>query len=209
MEILRLGVESELQLPAYATSTAVWDLSQVCNLHHSSQQHQILNSLSKARDQSHILMDTSRVHFHWTTRGTHLWHFVSFLRQMYWNTIVLKCEGGSQVGSGDICLSCKSALFLSMAILRPSPALKPTVYLLIWKHLYNLCIAHSGTFSEATTVTVNWKGDRMSWKNLYHGHIPSATETVAILFIYLFVYLFLWPHLRHMEVLRPGTESKP
>ena len=35
MEVPRLGVESELQLPAYATATATWDLSHVCNLHHS------------------------------------------------------------------------------------------------------------------------------------------------------------------------------
>ena len=34
MEVLRLEVKSELQMPAYATATAMWDLSQVCNLHH-------------------------------------------------------------------------------------------------------------------------------------------------------------------------------
>ena len=39
MEIPRLGVESALQGPAYptATATATWDLSCVCDLHHSSQ----------------------------------------------------------------------------------------------------------------------------------------------------------------------------
>ena len=31
------------------------------DLHHSSQQHRILNPLSEARDLTHILMDTSRV----------------------------------------------------------------------------------------------------------------------------------------------------
>ena len=31
MEVPRLGVESELQLPAYTTATATWDLS--CQLH--------------------------------------------------------------------------------------------------------------------------------------------------------------------------------
>ena len=35
----------------------------VCVLHHSSRQHWILNPLSKARDQSCILTDTSRVRF--------------------------------------------------------------------------------------------------------------------------------------------------
>ena len=33
----------------------------VAGLHHSSQQRWILNPLSKARDQTHVLMDTSRV----------------------------------------------------------------------------------------------------------------------------------------------------
>ena len=51
MEAPMLGVQSELQLPAYARATAMWDLSRVCNIHHSSQQqHQILNPLSKARE---------------------------------------------------------------------------------------------------------------------------------------------------------------
>ena len=56
-EVSRLVVESELQLPAYVTSTAMWDLSHICNLHHRSQQHGILNPLSEARDQTHILME--------------------------------------------------------------------------------------------------------------------------------------------------------
>ena len=37
MEVPRLGVESELQLPASATAIAVLDPSRVCDLHHSSQ----------------------------------------------------------------------------------------------------------------------------------------------------------------------------
>ena len=36
MEVPRLGVETELQLPAYATATATLDLSLICDLHHSS-----------------------------------------------------------------------------------------------------------------------------------------------------------------------------
>ena len=65
MEVSRLGVESELQLLAYATATATAtatpDPSHTCDLHHSSWQYPILNPLSKARDQSHIFMDTSQV----------------------------------------------------------------------------------------------------------------------------------------------------
>ena len=36
MEIPGLGVESKLQPMAYATATAMPDLSHICNLHHSS-----------------------------------------------------------------------------------------------------------------------------------------------------------------------------
>ena len=61
MEVPRLGVQLELKLLACATATAMQDLSHICNLHHSSWQHQILNPLSKARDQTHIPMDASRV----------------------------------------------------------------------------------------------------------------------------------------------------
>ena len=46
------GVESELQLAAYATAIATGDPSCVCDLHHSSPQRQILNLLSEARDRT-------------------------------------------------------------------------------------------------------------------------------------------------------------
>ena len=50
MELPKLGVELELQLLAYATATAIWDLSHICDLHHSLWQCWILNMLSEARD---------------------------------------------------------------------------------------------------------------------------------------------------------------
>ena len=40
------------------------ELNRVCDLHHSSWQHQILNPLSEARDQTHVFMDISQVHHH-------------------------------------------------------------------------------------------------------------------------------------------------
>ena len=72
MEVPRLGVKSELQLQAYTTATAMPDPSWVCDLHHRSWQHQIFNPLSKARDQTHILVDTSRrrVPYCWATWRT-------------------------------------------------------------------------------------------------------------------------------------------
>ena len=60
----RLGVDLELQPLACATAIAAQDPSHVCNLHHSSQQCQILIPLSEARDRTCILMDTSRVCCH-------------------------------------------------------------------------------------------------------------------------------------------------
>ena len=70
MEVPRLGVESELRLPAYTTDKAMPDLSHIYDLHHSSQQCQILNPLSKAKNRTCILLDTSWIRFHCTTTGT-------------------------------------------------------------------------------------------------------------------------------------------
>ena len=50
MEVPRLGVELDLQLLAYATAIATQNLSHICDLCHSSQQHWILNPLREARD---------------------------------------------------------------------------------------------------------------------------------------------------------------
>ena len=50
MDVPRLGVEPELQLPAYSTATATPDLSHVCDLHFSSQQYRISDPLSEFRD---------------------------------------------------------------------------------------------------------------------------------------------------------------
>lgn len=70
MEVPRLGVESELQLPAYTTATATPDPSCVCDLHHSSRQCQILNPLREARDRTLVLMDASQIHFCCTMTGS-------------------------------------------------------------------------------------------------------------------------------------------
>ena len=70
MEAPRLGVKSELQLPASTTATVMPDLSHLCDLHHSSQQHRLLNPLSGARGGTHNFMDTGQVLYHWATIGT-------------------------------------------------------------------------------------------------------------------------------------------
>ena len=63
MEVPRLGVESELQLLAYATATAIAMPypSRVCDLHRSSWQCWILNPLNEVRDQTFVLKDTSQI----------------------------------------------------------------------------------------------------------------------------------------------------
>ena len=73
MEVPRLGVELELELPAYITATATPDLSHIYNLHCGSQQCWILNPLSEARDWTCIFMDTSWIRCHCATMGTTLY----------------------------------------------------------------------------------------------------------------------------------------
>ena len=82
MEVPKLGVKSELQLLAYSTATATPDPCCICNLHHCLGQCQILNPLSEARDQTRVLMDTSRVCDHWATMGTPR---LLFIKRNCWN----------------------------------------------------------------------------------------------------------------------------
>ena len=70
MEVPGLEIESELQLLAYATTTATQDLSCVFDLHHSSRQRWILNPLSKARIEPATLWFLVRFVNHCTTTGT-------------------------------------------------------------------------------------------------------------------------------------------
>ena len=58
MEILSLGVESELQLPAY-TIARQHRIRATSATHTVSQGNTGLNPLSEARDGTHILIDTS------------------------------------------------------------------------------------------------------------------------------------------------------
>ena len=76
MEVPRLGVKSKLQLLACTTATAVWDLSCICDLHHSSWQCWTPDPLRKA----YILMDISWICFCCTTVGTPFsFYFIYFI----------------------------------------------------------------------------------------------------------------------------------
>ena len=86
IEVPRLGVESELQLPAYITATATWDPSCVCNLHHSSWQCWILDPRSEAKDWTRIHVDPSRVCFCCASLGTPRGFFTCL--------ICIKCYSG-------------------------------------------------------------------------------------------------------------------
>ena len=91
IEIPRLRVESELQLPDYTTVTVSWDPSCICDLHHSSLQHWSLSSLNEDRDQTHVFMDTSQVHYCWAMMGTPkltllcelLWTFTELIKNAF------------------------------------------------------------------------------------------------------------------------------
>ena len=63
MDIPRIGMELELHLTTYTTAPAMPDPTCVCDLHHSSQQHWILNPPSKARDRTDNLMAPSPIRF--------------------------------------------------------------------------------------------------------------------------------------------------
>ena len=60
----RLGVRLQLQLLGYTTATATPHLSRLCHLYHSSGRHRILNPLNGTRDQTCVLIDARKVHFH-------------------------------------------------------------------------------------------------------------------------------------------------
>ena len=64
MEVSRLRVELELQLPDYTKATTPPDPSHICNPHHSSRQCQILIPRGEARDGTCVLMGASQVHSH-------------------------------------------------------------------------------------------------------------------------------------------------
>ena len=69
IEVLRLGVKSELQLPAYAAARAMQDLSHICDLHHSLRQCQIVNPLRPGIEPASLWILFGFV-TRWATMGT-------------------------------------------------------------------------------------------------------------------------------------------
>ena len=132
MEVPRLGVKSELQLPAYTTATEIQDLRCICDLHHSSQQCQILNP------QPH---GSCQFHFCCTTTGTpkradlnckfplvflYSLSFIIYLFIYLFRTIPM-AYGGSQA-RGRI-RAAGAGLHHSHSNARSEPHLQPTLHL--------------------------------------------------------------------------------
>ena len=98
-----LGQESHQSYSCWPTTTAMWDPRCICDLHHSSQQRWILNTLSKARDRTYILMDTSRISYLWATTGApgsscfakttceSIFFIFNDVSQFYMAEIILQC----------------------------------------------------------------------------------------------------------------------
>ena len=71
MGVPRVGVKSELQLPAYTTATATPDPSHVCDLHHSSWQCWIRNPTEWGQGSNlHPHGNSIASLTHWATTGT-------------------------------------------------------------------------------------------------------------------------------------------
>ena len=64
VEVSRLGVKVGATAAGLHHRHSNAKTNLVCDLYHSSRQHWILNPLSKARDPTHVLMDTNLVHYH-------------------------------------------------------------------------------------------------------------------------------------------------
>ena len=67
LQHMEMGFQARDQIRAVAAGLCHThsnpDLNHICDLHHSLWQHEILNPLSKARDQTCIVMGTSQVGF--------------------------------------------------------------------------------------------------------------------------------------------------
>ena len=86
MEVPRLGVYSELHLPAYTMATAMPDPSHICHLCHSSWKYQILNQLTEARNWTHNPMIPRWICFCCATTGTPKFLLLLLLLSFYGHT---------------------------------------------------------------------------------------------------------------------------
>ena len=89
----------ELQLLACARAIATPDVSHLCDLHHSSWQHWILNPLSEPRDRTCNLMIPSRIHFFCAMMGTPMSSILGLTETVWKNRgIVAGFQGAGMAG---------------------------------------------------------------------------------------------------------------
>ena len=139
MEVPRRGVESELQLPAYATATATQDLNCICDLHHSSWQHWLLNPLSKVRDRNWNLMVPSWIRFHCATTGTPIPPSLNHLVSSGKKVLILLLSDNFSYSPYKLWASCSQSLHFSILYL---PCV-PDIFL--WKNFLMYSINFSCT----------------------------------------------------------------
>ena len=125
IEVPRLGAELELQVLAYATAIATWDLSPICDLHHSSQLHRVPNPLSEARDWTCNLIDTSQIHFCCTIMGTPTYWFLKsfiFFQHMHSHFLEFNLNRYSSCSFWSFELCSMVWLYLEFFFFRAAPA---------------------------------------------------------------------------------------
>ena len=84
------------------------DLSHICDLNHSLWKCQILKIFSETRYQTHVLMNTSQVHYHWAMLGTPGYYFSYLHSSLYFHT----SNWGLKVACRDLsCIHFKSTSF--------------------------------------------------------------------------------------------------
>ena len=106
MEVPRLRVESELQLPAGATATdtAILDPSLICDLHHII----IINPLIEARNQTHNVMGTNGVLNPQSHEGNSCYLFIYLFSTLFFFNLLFwpPWVQGSELSFGcDVCHS--------------------------------------------------------------------------------------------------------
>ena len=119
MEIPRLGVQEELQLLAYTTATPTQNPSHISNLHHSSQQHRILNPLSEASGQTCNLMVPNQIRVCCATAGTPRFYVFKTCNCV----CVFPCNF---IACVDLCAPITVKMQSSLILMLPIPGFFPT-----------------------------------------------------------------------------------
>ena len=102
MEVPRLAVELELQLPAYPTATAAWDPSIICDLNHSYSKARSLTHWPRPGIESHFSWILVRFSTCWATRECPF-----FKRNFTCNTLASSClVKNSLINEQSCILSC-------------------------------------------------------------------------------------------------------